>query len=309
MKLRQLEVFHAVMSTGSVTQAARLLHVTQPSVSAVLKHAEEQLGIKLFARLGGRLIATPEADQLFPEIDRIFSQIEGLKRITDDVREGRFGFLRLIGNPTLTNSIMPIAVARFIAKRPEVRVRLQTEISPSQISDRVSRREFDLGFLYGPNPGVDTGAETVGHSQVACALPREHRLARLSRIKPADLVGEKTITFGIGSPIRTMLERAFSTARCELKVTIDVSFSAIACVLAQEGAGIALIDPMIFRAEAFPNLLVRPFEGGAPIELQLIFPKNRPRSQTSSEFEAVLRSVLRERTGSRPMRTPKSPSR
>jgi DNA-binding transcriptional LysR family regulator len=293
MKLRQLEVFHAVMATGSVTEAAKMLHVTQPSVSTVLKHAEDQFGMKLFERLGGRLLATPEAEQLFPEIDRIFSQLEGLKRMTKDVREGRFGFLRLIGNPTLTNSVLPIAVAQFIKKRPDVRVRLQTEISATMISDQVSRREFDLGFVYGPNPDVHTGVETIGYSNVACALPRKHPLAKLSSIRPADLVGVKTITFGIGSPIRTMLEKTFATAHCELDVAVDVSFSAIACVLAQEEVGVALIDPMIFRGEAFPGLVVRPLSGGTPIELQLLFPKNRPRSQISNEFEGVLRGALK----------------
>jgi DNA-binding transcriptional LysR family regulator len=293
MKLRQLEVFHAVMATGSVTEAAKMLHVTQPSVSTVLKHAEDQLGLQLFKRLGGRLLATPEAEQLFPEIDRIFAQLEGLKRITKDVRDGRFGFLRLIGNPTLTNSIVPLAVAQFVKKHPDVRVRLQTEISPTQISDLVSRREFDLGLVYGPHPDIHTGVETIGYSHVACAMPRKHPLAKLSRIKPSDLVGVKTITFAIGSPIRTMLEKTFATAHCELNVAVDVSFSAIACILAQEDAGIALIDPLIFRGEAFPGLVVRPLTGGSPIELQLLFPKNRPRSRISNEFEGVLRSFLK----------------
>jgi DNA-binding transcriptional LysR family regulator len=293
MKLRQLEVFHAVMATGSVTEAAKILHVTQPSVSTVLRHAEDQLGLKLFKRQGGRLLATPEAEQLFPEIDRIFSQLEGLKRMTKDVRDGRFGFLRLIGNPTLTNSVMPIAVAKFIRKRPDVRVRLQTEISATQISDRVSRREFDLGFVYGPNADVHTGAETIGYSQVACVMPRKHPLARLAKIKPSDLSNAKTITFAVGSPIRTMLEKTFAAAGCELDVIVDVSFSAIACVLAQEGTGIALIDPVIFRAETFPGLVVRPLHGGSRIELQLLYPKNRPRSQISNEFEELLREVLK----------------
>ena len=65
MRLRQIEVFHAVYSCGSVTGAAEILNVSQPSVSKVLAHAEQQLGFPLFDRVRGKLVPTPEADRLF----------------------------------------------------------------------------------------------------------------------------------------------------------------------------------------------------------------------------------------------------
>ena len=58
MRLKHIEVFHAVMQTGSVSAAARLLHVTQPAVSRTLQHAELQLGFPLFERVRGRLTPT-----------------------------------------------------------------------------------------------------------------------------------------------------------------------------------------------------------------------------------------------------------
>ena len=71
MNLKQLEVFYAIMNTGSVTAAARSLHVTQPAVSNVLKHMEQQLEFKLFERKGGRLFPTPEANHLLPDVNEI----------------------------------------------------------------------------------------------------------------------------------------------------------------------------------------------------------------------------------------------
>ena len=53
MRLRHIEIFHAIYTTGSITNAAKLLHVSQPSVSKVLSHAEYQLGFKLFERIKG----------------------------------------------------------------------------------------------------------------------------------------------------------------------------------------------------------------------------------------------------------------
>lgn len=61
MRLRHIEVFNAVMLTGTVSRAARLISVSQPAVSRILQHAELQLGFALFQRSKGRLVATPEA--------------------------------------------------------------------------------------------------------------------------------------------------------------------------------------------------------------------------------------------------------
>jgi DNA-binding transcriptional LysR family regulator len=72
MNFRQIEVFHAVHTSGSITAAARVLHVSQPSVSKILQHTEDQLGFPLFRRLKGRLMPTDEAHLLFREMDEVY---------------------------------------------------------------------------------------------------------------------------------------------------------------------------------------------------------------------------------------------
>ena len=80
MRLKQIEAFHAVMLTGSVSGAARLLHVTQPAITQTLQHAELQLGYALFTREGRRLTPTHEARQLFPEVQALMLliRVQGL---------------------------------------------------------------------------------------------------------------------------------------------------------------------------------------------------------------------------------------
>ena len=68
MRLRHIEVFHAVYSAGSITGAAKLLNVSQPSVSKVLAHAEQQLGFQLFNRVKGKIIPTKEAERLIDHV-------------------------------------------------------------------------------------------------------------------------------------------------------------------------------------------------------------------------------------------------
>ena len=76
MRLRQIEVFRAVMLTGTVSEAARLLHVSQPVVTRVLQHAEASLGFRLFDRQRGRLQPTPEAQALYGRSEEHTSELQ-----------------------------------------------------------------------------------------------------------------------------------------------------------------------------------------------------------------------------------------
>ncbi|MBC7077924.1 MAG: LysR family transcriptional regulator, partial [Synergistales bacterium] len=70
MNLRQIEIFRAVMITGSISGASKLLFVSQPAVSRLLSHTELRMGLKLFERVKGRLYSTPEARSLFKEVEK-----------------------------------------------------------------------------------------------------------------------------------------------------------------------------------------------------------------------------------------------
>ena len=75
MKTRYLEIFDTIMRTRSLTEAARILNVSQPALSKMLTHAEDQIGIPLFNRRRGRITPTSEALQLFKETEAVFDRL------------------------------------------------------------------------------------------------------------------------------------------------------------------------------------------------------------------------------------------
>lgn len=290
MNARQLEVFHAIMSSSSLTQAARMLNVSQPAISAFLKHTEEQTGVRLFHRISGRLVPTPEAEQLFPEVDRIVGQLGILDRVTQDLRSGKAGFLSVIGNTTLINILLPDLVTRFHAARPDVRLRLETAYS-RQIFDRVARREFDLGLVYGGAQDFQIGTKLLGSLQLVCAMRSDHPLARCKKIGLKQLAGQKLVTYGPKTPLRPNIEEVMT----KLDAMLEVSLPNTACLMARSGPYVALIDSLIFQGKEFSDLVVRPFVPQKRIEINLVFPKDRPRSKLSLDFEAELTNSLDER--------------
>src|SRR4028119_559790 len=104
MKLRHIEIFHAVYVNGSVSAAARVLNISQPSVSKTLRHAESLLGFPLFHRTKGRLIPTEDAHSLFSEVSEIQDRVFALREAGRNLKRGAGSILRLSALPSLALS-------------------------------------------------------------------------------------------------------------------------------------------------------------------------------------------------------------
>ena len=292
MNLRQLEVFHAIMSTGSVTAAAQALHVSQPAISAVLKHTEQRLNFKLFERVGGRLHPTPEAAALLPDVQEIFGRVDTLGRMVQEMRDGITGRLVIATSPTLVNAFLPRAVAHFRARRPAVTLAIRSLPTPLAV-ERVARREVDMGVVYGPVDDAGVDVEELLISEIACVVPVGHALAQRDAVDAADLAGQPVISLGASTRLGQAID-----ARCRDSgqeppfVAIEASSSLTACLMVAEGAGIALVDRTTALARTFGELVFLPFRPEIAVPIQLIYPRQRPRSRASVQLAEALRHVV-----------------
>ena len=100
MNLRQIEIFHAIMEAGTITGAAKAFNISQPAVTTILRHTEDQLKFKLFNRVLGRLEPTPEARILFAETSRVFDHVRTVRQTVEDLRQARLGTLSIATPPT-----------------------------------------------------------------------------------------------------------------------------------------------------------------------------------------------------------------
>lgn len=289
MNLRQIEVFHAIMQTGSVTEAARYLNVTQPAISNVLKHAELQLGFKLFERIGGRLHPTPEATDLLPDVNAIFGHIGTFRQFVQEMRDGRAGRLVVATSPTLVNAFLPRAVAMFRQKSPGVRLVIQSLPTPLAVA-RVARREVDMGIVYAPVTDNGVEAEDLVQTELACVVPKAHPLASKRRINAQDLDGEPVISLGTTTRIGLLIEEQCRKAGVKAPdVAIEASSSLAACLMVSEGAGVGLVDKATSLSGKFNELQFKPFVPRIAVMVQLIYPRGRPRSRAALQLSEQLR--------------------
>ena len=142
---RHIEVFRAVMTAGSATGAADLLHSSQPTVSRELARLESLLDYALFERVQGRLRPNARALALWDEVQRSW---QGLERVVDRaVALGRSGAVQLsvLCLPALAHALLPGSAARLMQSHPEARLSITPQESPL-LEEWMSAQRFDLGL-------------------------------------------------------------------------------------------------------------------------------------------------------------------
>ena len=187
MRLRHIEVFQAVMETGSMSAAARLIHLTQSAVSRAVANAEAQLGYPLFHRTAGRLVPTSEALALFEESAAIFERLEALKRTARHLKSGDEGRVRVAAIPALCHKLLPDVIARFHRAHPNVVCEVHT-LHKRQIAAELLTRSVDLGLDYDSisHPGIQ--ARALGSGPLYAMLPARHARAVAQLHSPAALI-------------------------------------------------------------------------------------------------------------------------
>jgi DNA-binding transcriptional LysR family regulator len=290
INLRQIEVFHAVMRAGSITEAARVLNVTQPAVSMALKQLEARLHMKLFDRAGGRLTPTPEAKALLPDVAEIFGRLGAVERFSRDLAGGARGVLTIAATSPLCDGFVAKAVATFVAKRPGVKVSLQSIPSP-MVLDRVINREVDLGIAYEPVVSDAVQTEEIGRSAIGCIMPVRHALAKRTSIRMRDLDGQPIVTYLPQALLRPYIDRLLSQ-KSSPRITVETGTSATAIQLAIHGAGIALVETALFGARPVAGFVMRPIEPKVELKSLLLRPRQSVASRVLEDFIAHLRATF-----------------
>lgn len=176
MNLRQLEAFRATMRSGSITGAAKLLHISQPSVSRLIADLESSLGFQLFTRTGHGLVATVEARKFQQSVESMFIGMEKLRVTAEAIRAANDETIALGIISIFANSVMPEAIQQLREQRPGLNLDISVRNTP-EIVDAVLLQQLDLGLIC-PTRHYE-GIQTIFQTRVdyLCLIPEHHALA------------------------------------------------------------------------------------------------------------------------------------
>ena len=290
MNLRQLEVFRAIMRDGTITAAANALDISQPAVSKLLAHLEDQLGYPLFDRIGGRLVATMEAQLIYPDVDRAFRQFDTLTALTRDVGAAKIGLLRIGASLAVAYSLLPEALAAFRRDQGDVKIHLHT-LPKREIADALELGDIDVAITLSPILAPTVGVEILADIPVVAVCQADDPLASLEIVRPKDLVGRPLISYASHAEvIGPALDRAFEADGEKRDVSIQIASSIGAVALVRRGLGVALIDKLsVGQAD---DVIACPFSPDVNMQLCVSVNRSRPEARFLASFLVILRKAL-----------------
>lgn len=295
MTLRHIEVFRAVMQTGSMTEAARRLHTSQPQVSRLVGQLEAIVRFPLFERHGTRLSPTLDGKRFLEDVERTFVGLAGLEVAAANILSFGGQRLSLAAMPRLAGGVLTRAVVEFKRAFPESLVTIQSGAAAS-INTWVSAGLCDLGLaiLYGDDvPGLRT--ETLFGMDCVLVLPKGHRLLGQQRVHARDLADEAFISFPVGSAPRERIDQVFAASGVRPRTVLESDLGASVCALVGAGLGVSVINPLAARQEQRTSgVEVRAFQPAIAVRLAMLFPPDAPGSRLLDAFAARLREAVRQ---------------
>ncbi len=291
MNLRHLEIFHAVYSSGSVSAAARMLNVSQPSVSKTLRHAESLIGFPLFRRAGGRLTPTEDAHVLFDEVREIQDRVQALREASRNMRRGTQGVLRVSALPSLALDVLPTAVARFLGRHGDVRFDLQT-VHHDDLLRKLYERETDIAIAYEVPPNAPLAHQALGHGELVLLYREADMPDAPSRLSLDVLAGRRFVSVATSGPLGVLLAREVERLGLELDEIVSARTFYIASALVRQGVGMTVVDSSTARASLAPGMALRPLDPPIPFAVNAMFLASRPPGTLAASFLKTLATTL-----------------
>jgi len=253
LTLRQIEVIRAIMVTGTVGGAARLLHVSAPGVSRTMKHAESVVGIKLFSRKGGRYTPTREASDIFGQINAVYDKVEDLQFVIDRMKKGEEAELRIGSVPSLSNVMVPRAIADIRSAYPSLRI----DFDVLKIEDAIDYLLLGKGEVVAMSYRIEhpmLSFQPLATGRLKCIVPAGHPFGGRKRISAQEIADHPLIGIDPNDPYGRIMAGIFAASAAKYDVTIRARFGSTVCALVTNGLGIAVIDEFTLAGGNWPGL-------------------------------------------------------
>lgn len=291
MRLRQIEVFHAIYTSGTMTSAARLLNVSQPSVSKVLAHAEQQLGYPLFERVRGKLVPTPEADRLFGLVSTVYDHVEQLRNVAENLRASDAGKVRVAATPAFGVDLLPAAVASYLASHEDTVFEIET-LHHDEISTALLESRIDIGLVFDSVGGPGLTSNHLARGEFVVIAPPDLDLGAGKRVSMNALAGHPFIGLSARGPLGRLLSSYIDNSDVEFRQVVYTETYHIAKALVARGSGISIVDSITANSGRTHEVRRWALEPPLQYSIDVISSDSMPPSLLCRRFIAHLAGVV-----------------
>ncbi|WP_106477716.1 LysR family transcriptional regulator [Phytohalomonas tamaricis] len=284
MNLRHIEIFHAIMRSGSISSASRRLNVSQPNVTRVLAHAEQQLGFALFERRSQGLIPTPEALRLWPEIEQVMQQLDTIDELTRRLRRGDGQHLRIGAAHALGQAVMPEAMITARVRMPKLTLELVTSHFATLCDDLLNYR-MDVALAFAQQVPDGIRQDVLCRAAMVALVPKG--MAAPYPVSLAWLRERDLLLMQRHDPLGTILHHALADAGLSTLSDYQIKTYSVIADMVLAGAGVGIVDAFT-AARYSERLQVVPLVPALTFDVVLLHPRHSPLSHTAQQFRDIL---------------------
>ncbi len=290
-----MKAFNELMLTGSVSEAARSLNRSQPAISALIAALEDEFGMKLFERRGGRLHPVPEAHYLKEECSELLDRIDRLQNNMRGITGLKCGKLDIVTMPGPSVFLLPNLVADFAQDKPEMACAMISRSSEA-VFQLVAAQQYDLGisdYVDGKADNTSLVSEQRFSFECLCAVSRHSPLANKSVLRPADLDNHPMASLYDGHEINVKTRRAFGDAEQRLNIRFVTQYFIPMLTYVEKNVACAIVDPIAIESYRLSkddtgDIVFVPFKPMLSYCISVLSPAYRQESRLSRAFKTKL---------------------
>lgn len=308
MEVRDLEAFLAVMSTGSITGAARLLDRSQSQVTRLIQDLETSLGFALFERNGPRIAPTDKGIAFHEDAERFVSGIGHLRNRAKAIAGKEPEPIEIAATPAFASGIIPIALAALPEHLLPHTINLRSMPAEAAVQSVFARTaDFCVTSLPADQPGLDVQGFFEGRC-VAAVAPHDP-LAAKDVISIADLAGRTLVTMSNPFRLRHSVDEVLNAAGVRPNRIIATNAANNAVQVASLGLGVAIIEPATAYGLQSAPIVVRPLDVQIPFLWAILSAGSRPLSAGVRELIQRIARIASERMPDLTVHDPKQMAR
>lgn len=297
MDLRHTRTFVTVAELGTVSKAALHLRIAQPALSRQINDLEQELGFKLFDRVGRRLLLTSEGEQLLVDCRGLLNYASAVGERAQLLRRGDTGILKVGASPQHIESVLSTFLHRYAQRFPNVQVKLIEAAGRDTIA-MLERREIHLGQNLAP--AIDTDDQRFGslplqHVDLLAACHPSLILGKGGAIEINRLAPHPLLLLDSSFVFRRAFDAACRLAQFKPTVFIESRTPHTLLALAEAGHGVAII-PSQLRTRHYDLRIVAVTFHRQPLRTQMVilWDKQRPRPRYVTAYCEMLAEHVRE---------------
>jgi DNA-binding transcriptional LysR family regulator len=291
MDVRRLRTFVAVAELGTVSKAAVHLRIGQPALSRQLSDLQQELGLRLFDRVGRGLILTAEGEQLLSDCRRVLAHIDAVRERADVLRRGDTGVLKLAAPPHTIESVLLTFLPRYAERFPNVHVKLSEALGPEQ-TPLLERGEVHVGIRH------DQGdrrfeSRVLPPDEILAACATSIELGHAGHIDIGRLASYPLLLPDSGYSIRRLFDAACRLADIKPNILLESRAPHTLLTLAESGQGVAIITSLL-PTDRYKLRIVRVTHHRKPIRerFAIQWDKRRPMPPYAESFCEALAEYI-----------------